>query len=626
MPDRSVRRLQPPANRGVSATMREPLPIASRIKNAVRIDRAIRFVWRASAGLTVVNALLVIVQGGLPILSLYLIKLIIDTISAAIRTGTPEQSTTTLFMLIGLAAGVALLQAGLSRLAHYTTEAQSVKVTDYVYETMHRKSMNLDLAYYENPAYYDSLHRAQQEGPYRPTKIVNGLNRLGQSGISLLAMVGLLLTFHWLVGVLLIVSTIPGLIVQILYSRKRYEWERKRTKTERRAKYFSWVLTADTFAKELRLFGTGAFFAGGFNALRGLIRNEKLSLERQRTLADFLAQAFATIVLMGCFLVIGLRALQGAITLGDMVMFFQAFQRGIANLKELLQTIAGLYEDNLFITHFFAFLDVRNEIDEPAHPRPLPAAREKGLELSNVCFKYPGERQPVLNDVSFSIAPGEVVALVGANGAGKSTLVKLLCRLYDPQQGTVSLEGIPLPQLSLQDVRTYSSAVFQDFVKYHLTARENIWLGDTTAPPDSAAIIEAARKAGADEMLSTLPHGYDTVLGRWFTSGEELSHGEWQKIVLARAFFRDSRLIILDEPTSSLDADTEYYLYLKFRELIAGRSALLISHRFSTVTMADTIYVLEGGRIIEQGSHNHLLARAGRYADMYQKQAAWVTS
>ncbi len=590
------------------------------------MDRAFRFVWRASAGLTVINAVLVVVIGILPLASLYLIKLIIDTISDALQSGASETSATRLIWLVAAAAAVALLQASLSRLAAYFAEAQTIKVTDYVYQVMHEKSMRLDLAYYENPTYYDSLHRAQQEGPYRPTRIVNGLNHLLQSAVSLVAMVGLLFVFHWLVGVLLFIAALPGLFVQVVFSRKYYEWQLQRTKTERLAKYFSWVLTADTFAKELRLFQSGRYFANGFNELRRLIRREKLSLAGRRTLADCCAQWFATIVLMGCFLAIALRTLQGAITLGDLVMFFQAFQRGISSLKEFLQHLAALYEDNLFVEHFFTFLDVQNRINDPPHPLPLPTPPEHGVVLDQVQFSYPGEREPVLNDVSLTIRPGEVVALIGANGAGKSTLVKLLCRLYDPLQGSISMENISLPQLRLEDIRTSISVVFQDFVKYQLTVRENIWLGNTSAPLDSPLVEEAARKAGAGPLIDHLPNGYATTLGKWFPGGEELSHGEWQKIVLARAFFRDSRFIILDEPTSSLDADTEHYLFLKFKELIAGRSALLISHRFSTVRMADTIYVLEGGRIIEQGSHDQLMAHAGRYADMYRKQAAWVTS
>lgn len=606
--------------------MQRQQPLREKIRNAVRIDRAVRFVWQASPGWTVLNGALVLVQGVIPLLSLYLLKLIVDTITETVHSGAVEQGAARLVLLVAAAAAVALLQAAIAKLAEYSSQAQSTLVTDYVYDVMHRKSVGLDLAYYENPAYFDTLHRAQREGPHRPTHIVTSLNQLGTSSVSLVAMVALLFTFHWSVGLLLFVSALPGVLVQVVFSRKMYRWQKERTPTERQASYFSWLLTADAFAKELRLFGLGPFFVSAFSDLRTLIRGEKLGLAKQRGLADFAAQAFAALVLMGCFLLIGLRTIKGLITIGDMVMYFQAFQRGLNALKGVLQNIAGLYEDNLFVSYFFSFLDVQNTVSDPPQPTPLPAARQKGIELQDVHFSYPAHDKEVLSGLSLTIGPEEVVALVGANGAGKSTLVKLLCRLYDPTHGTISLEGIDLRQLGSEDIRRQISVVFQDFVKYQLRVKENIGLGDIDHLHDLPAIEAAARQAGADELIKTLPSGYDTMLGRWFQDGVELSHGEWQKIVIARAFFRDARLVILDEPTSSLDADTEYQLFTKFRELIAGRSALLISHRFSTVRMADRICVLEQGVIIEEGTHATLLARDGRYADMYRKQASWIST
>jgi ATP-binding cassette subfamily B protein len=278
----------------------------------------------------------------------------------------------------------------------------------------------------------------------------------------------------------------------------------------------------------------------------------------------------------------------------------------------------------MFITYFFKFLDIQNQIKDPEKPANIPATFSKGISFEHVSFQYPGERKAVLNDISLSIAPGEVVALVGANGAGKSTLVKLMCRLYDPQSGSITMEGQDLRTLNLKDMRKQISVVFQDFAKYFLTVKENIRLGDINTPSDSPKIQEAAVKANADTFINKLPKGYDTNLGRWFNAGEEISLGEWQKIVLARAFLRSSQFIILDEPTSSLDTQTEFHLYTKFRELMAGHSALLISHRFSTVRMADRIYVLAGGKIAEQGTHKELMALKGNYADMYTKQAAWL--
>lgn len=603
----------------------EPTPsIKSKIKNTLRIDRAFSLVWKASRKWTILSILLTVIEGMLPLLALYLMKLIIDTIAAAVQSGDGEESIQRAIYLIGAATLVIIIQSALRLATGYISETQGAIVTDYVARMLHVKSIDLDLAYYENPRYYDTLHRAQQEGPYRPTKIVNGLTKTLQSAVSLAAMVGLLFTFHWGVGILLFVSTIPGLLVQVLHARKRYEWQKQRTQSERRASYLSNILTVEPFAKEIRLFDLGSFFSNSYDTLRAMLRKEKLSLSRKRGIADFFAQMFAALVLMGCLLLITMRAISGAITVGDMVMFYQAFQRGIGHLKEFLTSIASLYEDNMFVAYFFEFLDIHNQIVDPPVPLPVPATFTQGISFDRVSFRYPGERSSVLEDISLTIGPGEVVALVGANGAGKSTLVKLLCRLYDPQQGSIAIDGINLRQFAVKDLRRQISAVFQDFAKYFLTVKENIQLGDTRIDPDSPEIKRAAVKANADLFIEKLPQGYDTTLGRWFFAGEELSLGEWQKLVLARAFLRQSQLIILDEPTSSLDIHTEYHLYMKFRELIADRSALLISHRFSTVRMADRIYVVDGGKIAEEGTHKELMERKGIYADMYSKQAAWL--
>jgi ATP-binding cassette subfamily B protein len=597
----------------------------SKIKNAMRVDRAFLIVWNASRKWTILGACLTVIQGVVPLLSLYLLKLIIDAITSAIQSGHLEGSFSRVTYLIIAAACVAIFQSACRHAGEYVAETQSSVVTDYVTRMVHDKSLSLDLAYYENPAYYDTLHRAQQEGGYRPTRIVNGLTSSLQSAVSLAAMVGLLFMFHWSVGILLFISVLPGIFVQIFHAQKRFAWQKKRTADERRAMYFGGVLTQDSFAKEIRLFDLGNHFSKLFDEIRNLLRGEKLALAKSRGIADFYSQTFAALVLMGSLLLIAYRTLHGVITIGDMVMFFQAFQRGVGYLKDLLFQIAGLYEDNMFVANFFEFLDIKSKVNDPALPLPTPTKIKQGIRLEDVYFKYPGEREAALKNVSLTIQPGEVVAIVGANGSGKSTLVKLLCRLHDPQQGSIKLDGVELTRFAQKDLRKQMSVVFQDFAKYFLTVGENIWLGDTSLATDSTEIQKAAEKAGADAFIRKLPQGYETALGRWFYNGEELSLGEWQKIVLARAFLRDAPFIILDEPTSSMDVHTEYYLYKKFRELIASRSALIISHRFSTVRMADRIYVLEDGEIFESGTHKELMAHEGMYAEMYGKQAAWMT-
>jgi ATP-binding cassette subfamily B protein len=303
-------------------------------------------------------------------------------------------------------------------------------------------------------------------------------------------------------------------------------------------------------------------------------------------------------------------------------MYYQAFQRGQGYLRDILGGLANLYEDSLFLANLYEFLDLRSRVAEPSAPRPLPKPMQRGIAFEHVGFAYAGAAQPVLDDITLTIRPGEHIALVGANGAGKTTLVKLLCRLYDPTAGRITLDGIDLREFRTAALRREISVIFQDYARYHLTVRENIWLGNIALTSDDGAILDAAAAAGADTVIGKLPQGYETQLGKWFDAGQELSIGEWQKIALARAFVRDAQILVLDEPTSALDAAAEYEVFQMFRALAAGRTTLLISHRFSTVRMADRIFVLADGKIVEAGSHEELLRRGGEYARMFELQAS----
>jgi ATP-binding cassette subfamily B protein len=486
---------------------------------------------------------------------------------------------------------------------------------------IHAQSIAVDLEYYEDSSYYDTLHLAQQEAPYRPTQIINSLIQVAQNGISLLGIAGLLLSFNWVLGLVLFCAGVPGVVVRLWYARKLFRIEQKQSETERQAWYYHWMMVDTSFAKELRLFNLGALFIERFRRLRQMMRTTRLGLTKNRSLADFLVQLLASIAIYGTLGLAAFQAMRGAITLGELVTIYIGFQSGVSFLQAVLNGLAGLYEDNLFLSNLYLFLDMKPAIRAPAQPQPMPAKILKGIRFDDVSFRYKGSSEPALQDIQLTLAPGEVIALVGENGSGKTTLIKLLSQLYLPESGQITLDGIDLRRFDPVHWRRDLSVIFQDYVHYYMKAWENIWIGNVERKPDLDPIQKIARMTGAEPVIRRLPLGYDTNLGSWFEEGHELSTGEWQKVALARAFWRDARIVILDEPTSSLDPLAEAELFRNFRKLIDGRSAILISHRFSTVQLADRIYVLDHGRIVESGNHTELMQLKGRYANLYQAQA-----
>lgn len=585
--------------------------------------RALRFVWDSGRGWTIASGALLFVQGLLPLGMLYLIKLVVDAVTANMASPNPEDGLNEVVFLLLVLGGLAVANTGCGILRQFVSTGQSQAVTDYMASMLHAKSTEVDLEYYEEPQYYDTLHRAQQEASSRPPRILSSLFDVGQNGISLIAIGGLLFWVHWGILVALIVSALPIIFVRLRYGRKLFAWQKGNTPAERESSYLNLMLTRDTHAKEIRLFDLGDFFMDRFRFLRQRIRGERLSLEGRRSAAELVAHSTSMATAVGVNIFFAYQALHGVLTLGDLVMYFQAVQRGAGFLQSLMGSIAFLYESNLFLTHLYEFLDIQPKAMESSRFQAIHRPLRKGIVFDQVKFNYPNGTRKVLEEISLTIEPGEHVALVGENGAGKTTLVKLLTRLYDPSGGRITLDGIDLRHLNPRDLRQQISVVFQDFAKYHFTARENIWLGNISMSRDSQGLAEAAEQAGIGEALRRLPKGLDTMLGRWFEGGEELSIGEWQKIALARAFFRNSPIVILDEPTSAMDARAEYELFQRFHELAKGRTAILISHRLSTVKMADRVYVLDDGRILESGHHDDLVERDGEYAKLFELQAQY---
>jgi ATP-binding cassette subfamily B protein len=598
-----------------------PEPVRQKIRRFLQLSRAVSFVWQSTKGWTLLNSFLLVIQGILPLLPLYLTKLMVDAIAAGVSAPDKDAALRYVLWLVGALAAVTLFSALIRLTSGLVSEWQSHIVTDHMNDVLLAKSIEVDVEYYESAKYYDTLHRAQREAPFRPISIVNGLSQIALNGVSLLAIGALLLSFHWIIAVILFLAVSAAAAIRIVHTGKLYRWERKNTATERQAGYYHGILTNSGYSKEVRLFDLGNLFMGRARDLRRKLREGRLTLSRQRALSDFAAQTFATTAIYGCYGFVAYQAIGGELTVGDLVMYYQAFQRVQGYLQGILSSLTGLYADNLFLSNLYEFLDLKRTVAEPAVAQPVPKPMRIGIVLDHVSFQYPGGTRKAVKDVSLTIRPGEVVALVGENGSGKTTLIKLMCRLYDPTSGSISFDGVDLRQFETHALRREIAIIFQDYAHYHLSAEENIWLGNAALPPDRERVAAAARRSGADEVIRGLPRGYDTILGKWFADGEELSMGEWQKVALGRAFMRDAQILVLDEPTSSMDAKAEYEVFQSFRKLVAGRTAILISHRFSTVRMADRIYVLQHGRVIEGGSHDELIRAGGTYARLFEMQA-----
>ena len=586
-----------------------------------KLRLTLRLVWDSSPAWTIANIALLLLETGIALVALYLLKLWVDAVTLHLGTADPVHALRDVGLLIVSALIVALLGNASSVLSDLVKRAQSQAIADHVQSLVLHKAAQVDLSHYEDAHYYDILHRVQFDASWRPREVLSALLQSGANVISLVAVAGLLFWIHWAIPVVLIGSALPELIARLRYSTHLHAWETARTRTERQASYVNWLLTRDTHAKEIRLFNLGPFFHRSFDQIRTRLRGERLGVAVRKAWVDLGARCGATIVLFALYGFLAYLTILGQLSLGTLVMCLQAIQRCFGHLTAVAENLARLYENHLFLTHLHELLAVRNSVGDPDKPKRVPRPLREGIVFENVSFRYPNASANVLSNLNLTISPREHVALVGRNGVGKTTLVKLLCRLYDPNEGRILIDGIDLREFDSAALRKQISVIFQDFAKYQLTARENIWLGDTSCDPDDRRIQAAAMRAGAEAAIGRLPRQYENVLGKWFEDGEELSLGEWQKVAIARAFYRSGQILVLDEPTSALDPRAESELVESFQRLARGVTSILISHRLSTVRLADRIYVMERGQIAEAGTHEELIKRQGDYADLFLLQA-----
>ena len=585
-----------------------------------QLRHGVALVWTTSRGLSFILGALSLVAGVLPAGAAWVGKLIVDAVVRAAETGNVEDQRTALTWVVVELAIVAVLagaQKGLSTCQQLLRALLGQRVNEMILE----KALTLDLAAFEDSELYDRMTRARREASQRPLSLVMRSFQLAQHSFSLIAYSGLLLQLSGWALAVLVVAAVPSFFVETRFSANAFRLFTWRAPETRKQNYLEVLLAREDFAKEVKLFDLGPVFLDRYRDIFRELYAEDRALTLRRGGWGFVLGLLSTAAFYGAYAWIVLETAARRITLGDMTMYLLVFKQGQSALAAILTSIGGMYEDSLYLSNLYEYLEYEAPDDGgTATVGPKPG---DGIRFEGVSFKYPGVEEPALRGVTLHLRPGRKLALVGENGAGKTTLIKLLTRLYRPTEGRILLDGLDLDAWDVDVLRKRVGVIFQDFVRYQLAAGENVGVGDVRAFSDPEQWKIAAEKGMAHEFIERLPKGYETQLGRWFDDGQELSLGQWQKVALSRAFMRnDADLLVLDEPTASMDAAAEATVFERFGRLAKDKMVILISHRFSTVRMADEIVVLERGQVTERGTHETLMREDGQYAHLFTLQAA----
>jgi ATP-binding cassette subfamily B protein len=589
------------------------------IVNVFRFSRrALELVWTTSRALTIALGVLTLIAGALPAAVAWVGAHIVDSVVSAIRTGGSETDAVIRWVVVEglLVAAIAAAQRGLSFCQSLLRAQLGQRVNVMILD----KALTLDLAQFEDSEFYDKLTRARREASSRPLSLVMRTYGLAQNAISLVSFGILLVKFSPWTVVVLFAAGLPAFIAETKFSGDAFRLFKWRAPETRMQIYLETLIAREDYAKEVKLYGLGPRLLGRYRAIYDKLYLEDRALTIRRDVWGFLLGLVATLALYGAYAWIAVTAVAGTITLGAMTMYLMLFRQGQSAVSAVLSAVGGMYEDNLYLSTLYDYLET---------PVVMPHGRlaqgtdpGDGVRFENVSFSYPGEARAALRNVSLHLKPGSSLALVGENGSGKTTLIKLLTRLYSPTSGRVLLDGLDLQQWDADALRTRVGVIFQDFARYQMLVGENVGAGDELHFEDEQRWRSAAVKGQADKFIEDLPQAYRTQLGKWFKDGRELSGGQWQKIALARAFMRTrADVLVLDEPTAAMDAQAEADVFEHFRQLARDRMTILISHRFSTVRMADQIAVLDEGAVVEYGTHAELLDMNGRYATLFNLQA-----
>lgn len=614
--------------------MSRPVAAPTSFKQRVGALRNLRpflaMVWRTSPPLMAASAALRTVHALLPVAALFVGKLIIDDVVRLVQL--PDKPATfdlwlasghlnELGSLLLVEFGLAVLADLLGRAVWFIDGLLAEQVTNASSVRLMQHAATLDLEDFEDAAFQDQLERARRQTSGRMT-LMNQLFGQAQSLVTVASLAaGLVVFAPWLI-VLLLVALVPAFLGEAHFNARSYTLDFGRTPERRELDYVRQTAASVETAKEVKIFGLHGFLIDHYRRLATAFYDANRRLALRRAVWGGVFTAIGTIAYYLAYAYIAWRTLTGAFSVGDLTFLAGSFLRLRTLLEQFLQNFSSVAGQALYLDDLFSFFEMRPAILSPEHPLPFPHPIRQGFVFQDVGFTYPGSERWAVRHLSFTLAAGEVVALVGENGAGKTTLVKLLTRLYDPSEGRILLDGRDLREYDLDQLRGSMGVIFQDFVRYNLTARDNIAVGRIEARTDQGRITEAAGRSQADEVVERLPRRYDQMIGKRFKNGVELSGGEWQKLAIARAYMRDAEVLILDEPTAALDARAEYEVFRRFKELSEGRTAILISHRFSSVRMADRILVLADGKVEAQGTHDELVAQEGRYAELFELQAA----
>ena len=599
-------------------TVTDESPWRERLRALRNMPPVLHILWESGPGVVTWGIVLRLFVATLPFAVAKVAQYIIQDIADVLR-GQPLAHT--FWTLVASEVGLNVLLGLLTRAIDYSDSLLANRYTQHVSVRVMEHAARLDLTTYENPVFYDRLERARVQATDR-LAMIQQMGRLFQQVITTLVFsAALAWASPWLV-LLLALGVLPSFLGETHYAFLGYAKNFRQTTAKRTMDYLRQVAGSREGAKEVKLFGLNKFFTERFQKLADEIYAEDVALSRSKLIVGGLLGVVGTLGYYGAYVYVIWRTLHGGYDIGQFTFLTAAIQQASSNLQQVFSTASGIADQALFLTDLLAFFAMEPTVQSKPNGRDAPQPITRGFEFQNVSFTYPGTDRTVLRDFNFHLHPGERIALIGENGQGKTTVVKLITRLYDPTKGRILLDGIDLREYSLEDLHRHIGVIFQDFVRFEMTARENIAVGRVDRPHQQSDIESAAHKSLADTVVAKLGGGYDQMLGRRFEGGVELSGGEWQKIALARAYLRDADLLILDEPTAALDARSELEVFERFAELTEGKMALLISHRFSTVRMADRIVVLSGGRLIEEGNHQKLMEQGGVYAGMFEMQAA----